>query len=168
MESLATRTTCTLKGTPSGNGAATSKIEQAVVSLQEQRDRLAEEVTDLLKITDKVSTAISQIKNPVEKRILKYRYLCFFSWKQIALLMKTSLRQIYRLHSQALENFFVFGFIVCDYKAIVNFAISPDEVDFYMRKLTLEFGIIMLVEIMAQIVAKYCYLDVCPDILEQT
>lgn len=86
LESLATRTTCALKGTPSGSGVATSKIEQAVVSLQDQRDRLAEEVTDLLRITDKVSTAISQIKNPVEKRILKYRYLCFFSWKQIALL----------------------------------------------------------------------------------
>lgn len=105
LESLATRTTSALKGTPSGSNAATSKIESAVISMQEQKDRLAEEVTDLLKITDKVSTAISQIKNPVEKRILKYRYVSFFSWKQISLLMKMGKSNLFRLHADALKNF---------------------------------------------------------------
>lgn len=107
LQSLATRTTSTLKGTPSGSASATSKIEQALVSIQERKDQLAEEVTELLKITDKVSAAIATIKNPTEKKILKYRYLCFFSWKQIALMMKISESSLFRLHANAIKNFSV-------------------------------------------------------------
>ena len=104
LQSLATSTNSTLKGTPSGSKVAMSKIEQAVARMQEKEERLAEEVTELLNITNAVSTAVEKIKNPVEKRILKYRYVCFFSWKQIALLMKMSNSSLFRLHASALEN----------------------------------------------------------------
>ena len=107
LQSLATSTTTVFKNAPSGSAGVNSKIETAVIRIQEQINRLTAELTELLNVTEKVSAAIAQVKNPAEKKILKYRYLCFFSWKQISLLMKTSLRQIYRLHSQALENFFV-------------------------------------------------------------
>lgn len=105
LESLATRTTATLKSTPSGSNAATSKIETAVAKMEDQRTRLAEEVTELLKITEEVADAINKVQNYAEKQILKYRYLRFYDWKQISILMKMSSRQLYRLHSQALENF---------------------------------------------------------------
>ena len=109
LQALATRVTSTLKSTPSGTNMATSKIGDAVAKIEEQRNRLAEEITELLKITETVSDAINKVKNYDEKQILKFRYLRFYSWQQISILMKTSLRQIYRLHSQALENFFSFG-----------------------------------------------------------
>lgn len=105
LECLATRTTATLKSTPSGSNAATSKIETAVAKMEDQRTRLAEEVTELLKITEEVADAINKVQNYAEKQILKYRYLRFYDWKQISILMKMSSRQLYRLHSQALENF---------------------------------------------------------------
>lgn len=105
LESLATRTTATLKSTPSGSNVATSKIETAIAKMEEQRNRLAEEVTELLKITEEVADAINKVQNYAEKQILKYRYLRFYDWKQISILMKMSSRQLYRLHSQALENF---------------------------------------------------------------
>ena len=106
LQSVATRTTSTLKATPSGtNAAAQSKIERAIVEMQEKENCLAEEITELIKITDRVSAAIAQVKNPVEKRILKYRYVCFFSWKQISLLMKMGRSNLFRLHAEALENF---------------------------------------------------------------
>ena len=109
LQALATRVTSTLKSTPSGTNMVTSKIEDAVAKIEEQRNRLAEEITELLKITETVSDAINKVKNYDEKQILKFRYLRFYSWQQISILMKTSLRQIYRLHSQALENFFSCG-----------------------------------------------------------
>lgn len=108
LQSLATRTTSTIKSTPSGSNLATSKIADAVAKIDEQRNRLAEEITELLKITEEVSDAIAKVKNFDERQILKYRYLRFYSWQQISILMKTSLRQIYRLHNQALENFFAY------------------------------------------------------------
>lgn len=105
LQSLATRTTSMLKSTPSSSGAAKSKIEKAIVEMQEKENCLADEIAELMKITDKVSTAVDKIKNPVEKRILKYRYVSFFSWKQISLLMKTSQSNLFRLHADALKNF---------------------------------------------------------------
>lgn len=105
LQSLATRTTSTLKSTPSSSGAAKSKIEKAVAEMQEKENRLADEVAELMRITDKVSSAVEKIKNPVEKRILKYRYVSFFSWKQISLLMKMGKSNLFRLHADALENF---------------------------------------------------------------
>lgn len=105
LQSLATRTTSTLKSTPSSSGAAKSKIEEAVAEMQEKENRLADEVAELMEITDKVSNAVGKIKNPVEKRILKYRYVSFFSWKQISLLMKMGKSNLFRLHADALKNF---------------------------------------------------------------
>ena len=107
LQSVATRTTSTLKATPSVSNAATSKIETVISEMQEKENRLANEIAELMKITDKVSEAVSKIKNPVEKRILKYRYVCFFSWKQISLLMKMSNSHLFRLHADALKNIVV-------------------------------------------------------------
>lgn len=105
LQSLATRTTSTLKSTPSSSGATKSKIEKAIVEMQEKENRLANEIAELMEITDKVSNAVGMIKNPVEKRILKYRYVSFFSWKQISLLMKMGKSNLFRLHADALKNF---------------------------------------------------------------
>ena len=106
IQSVATQTTSTIKSTPSGSNATNSKIEKAIISLQERENRLAEEVAELVKINEEVSTAIAKVDiTPAEKRILKYRYLCFFSWKQISLLMKMSKSNLFRLHSEALKNF---------------------------------------------------------------
>lgn len=105
LESLATRTTSTIKFAPNSSDTANSKIEKAVIEMQGQKERLADEVTELLKIMDRVSTAIAKIKNPSEKRILKYRYLCFLSWNQISVLTKMSTSNIFKLHNLALQNF---------------------------------------------------------------
>lgn len=105
LRSLSTRTTGKISSIPirgSGNG---SRVENAVVLLEEQAERLADEVLKLLEINKSVADAIAKVKNHDERIILEYRYLCFFSWSQISTLMKTGARQIYRLHNQALKNF---------------------------------------------------------------
>lgn len=104
LKSLATRTTTNLKMAPGGKSEG-SIVENAILQLDEQVRKLGEEVTELLKISDEVSKAISQVRDFAERRILKYRYLCFFSWQQISVLMKMSERQIFRLHGKAIENF---------------------------------------------------------------
>lgn len=107
LQSLATRTTSTLKSTPCISTSATSKIEKVIADMQEKANRLADEIQELSKITDEVSCVVDKIKNPVEKRILKFRYVNFFSWKQIALIMKISNSHLFRLHNDALKNLVV-------------------------------------------------------------
>lgn len=116
LRALATRTTSTIKSTPSGGSGSKSKIENAVIAIQEKIERLADEITKLLEVSELVGKAIAKVKEPTERRILEYRYLHFFSWKQIALMMKASERKVFQKHEQALKNFFA---VVCSSKNVI-------------------------------------------------
>lgn len=106
LRSLAARTTRRLSGIPvRGLSDGGSRVENAVVLLEEQADRLADEVLKLLEISKSVATAIAKVKDSNERAVLEYRYLCFFSWAQISTLMKMGLSNVYKIHSAALKNF---------------------------------------------------------------
>ena len=105
LQSLATRITTRFKSTPSGSNSIDSRIEISVAEIQEQINRLSEEVTKLLSVSKEVQATIAQVEKVISRRILEYRYLSFFTWKQIAIMMRTSLRHVYKLHKEALENF---------------------------------------------------------------
>ena len=106
IQALATRTTSVIRAIPLGNGTAlSSRVENAIAAIEGQAEYLADEITRLLKVRDEVAAEIAKLDNPVERRILEYRYLCFHSWKEIADDMKRGLRYVYELHSRALKNF---------------------------------------------------------------
>lgn len=106
IQSLATRTTSVIKAIPIGNGnALSSRVENAIMAIEGQSEYLADEVAHLLKVREEVSAEIARLENPAERRILEFRYLCFYSWKEIANVMKLGLRYVFKLHERALENF---------------------------------------------------------------
>lgn len=105
LRSLAKRTTTKISDIPARGSRTASRIEYAVELLDEQADRLADEVLRLLEITKTIANAISAVKNSSERSVLEYRYLCFFSWNQISTLMKTGVSNVYKIHASALKNF---------------------------------------------------------------
>ncbi|MBR3747579.1 MAG: hypothetical protein IKN27_11535 [Selenomonadaceae bacterium] len=105
LQSTATRVTTVITGTPSGGTRLSSRIEEAVAAVQQQSDFLADEIKQLLNLRREVSAAIAELDNHNERLVLEYRYLCFYSWQQIAHVMRTGLRYIYYVHSRALKNF---------------------------------------------------------------
>lgn len=105
LQSLATRTTTIISGTPHGRGTLSSRVEQAIIAINGQTDLLAAEINHLLEVRRAVSDAIATVDNPVDRRILEYRYLAFKSWQEISRAMKMSVRYIYILHGKALKNF---------------------------------------------------------------
>ena len=106
LQSLATRTTSIMRGTPCGNKQVlTSCLEDAVAAVQKQSDCLADEIKQFIAIRDEVAAAIAQVKNPVERRVLEFRYLAFLSWKEISNAMKIGSSTVFRFHQQALNNF---------------------------------------------------------------
>ena len=105
LQALATRTTTVMRTAPGGNHAFGSSIENAVIQIQELTDSLADEIARLIEVTKKVSAAIAQVPNPNERAVLEFRYLCFFSWPQIAAVMRSSVRKVFLIHASALKNF---------------------------------------------------------------
>ena len=105
LQAVATRTTTVIRNAPGGSNSFGSRVENAVIQMQELTDNLADEVTRLIEVTKKVSAAIAQVPNANERAVLEFRYLCFFSWSQIAAMMKMGNTTIFRLHRSALKNF---------------------------------------------------------------
>lgn len=106
LQALATRTTTVIRSTPCGNGTSlTSRVEQAIVAIDGQSDKLADELKHFMKVRDEVADAIAKVPDDSERRILEYRYLAFLTWKEISHSMKSGLRTVYRLHDKALKNF---------------------------------------------------------------
>lgn len=106
LQSLATRTTTVLRSTPCGNGTSlTSRVEQAVLAIEGQSDKLADELKHFMQVRDEVADAIAKVPDDSERRILEYRYLAFLTWKEISHAMKVGLRYVYKLHERALKNF---------------------------------------------------------------
>ena len=104
LQSLATKTTTTLKFLPGGK-CASSTVESAVIAIEEKVSLLAVEIQKLISVNEEIAEHISRIENPLERLILKYRYLCFLPWATIAYLLKASERKIFLVHNQALKNF---------------------------------------------------------------
>lgn len=103
LQALATQTTTIIRHAPGGSNIFKSRVETAVIQIQEHMTHLADEVARLIEVTKQISSAIALVPNANERAILEYRYLCFFSWQQISALMKTSARQIFRFHRSALK-----------------------------------------------------------------
>ena len=105
LQSTATRVTTVITGTPGGGTRLSSRIEDAVVAVQQQSDYLADEIKQLLNLRREVAAAIAELENHNERLVLEYRYLCFYSWQQISIVMKMGVPNIWKIHRHALKNF---------------------------------------------------------------
>ena len=105
LKDLANRITPVFSGTPTVSNKCLSKLESAIVNLQEQSEILGEDVVKYLKVRSEIADTIKAVIDEDEKLILEYRYLTFRTWRKIAAELNVSLRQVYKLHDQALKSF---------------------------------------------------------------
>ena len=105
LKDLANRITPVFNGTPTVSNKCLSKLESAIVNLQDQSEILGEDVVKYLKIRAEIADTIKAVVDENERLILEYRYLTFRTWKKIAAAMGVSLQRVYQLHEQALKSF---------------------------------------------------------------
>lgn len=105
LKDLATRITQITKGVPNVSNSCKSKIEIAITDIQEQSEKLGDEVLKYLETRAKIADTISVVVDDNERLILTYRYLTFQTWKKIAKEMNISTRRVLQLHAQALNSF---------------------------------------------------------------
>lgn len=105
LQDLSKRITPILNGTPSVSTKSYSKIEAAVLNMQEQSETLGDNLAEFLEVQEKISAAIAKVPDENERFILESRYLNFKTWKYIARLMNVKLARVYQLHQQAILSF---------------------------------------------------------------
>lgn len=103
LRSLAEKTTTTLSHTPKGTDQR-GQVENILAKIIDMETEINGDIDRLLDLKNEVSELISKIIDPDLRLVLEFRYLCYKSWSQIAAEMHYDIRQVHRLHSQALRS----------------------------------------------------------------
>ena len=83
------------------NEAAFARIVEKICLLEND---IRSDIENLLSLKLEIRTVINAVKNNEEKLVLKYRYLNFLSWDEVADKMNVSIRTACRLHVIALRH----------------------------------------------------------------
>lgn len=94
-----------LSGMPSSgtksNEAPFAKCVQKIIDLEREIDAEIDRFVDLKKeIRDVINTAPTY----EQRLVLKYRYIEFLKWEAVASKIDLSLKQVHRIHNEALKN----------------------------------------------------------------
>jgi DNA-directed RNA polymerase specialized sigma subunit len=94
--------TQSLSDMPRSSSPDIQRMESGVVRLTELQGKVNEKLDKLIDLKKEVFDAIEQLKDRDQRIILRYRYLCFKSWREIESEVYMSLRTVYRMHDLGL------------------------------------------------------------------
>ena len=94
-----------LSGMPSGGSRNTEpafvRAIGKIIDLEKVIDAEIDRFVDLKK---EIRTVINQVPDNSQKLVLKLRYIQFLKWESVAAEMDLSLKQVHRIHNEALKN----------------------------------------------------------------
>ena len=77
---------------------------EKVAAIQQEID---ERIIDLVNLCELINREIDELPNYNEQLVLRYRYIDEREWKEIGEALHQSVRNIYRIHNNALKHFHV-------------------------------------------------------------
>ena len=86
-----------------GGAADGSRTERLVERKAALETRYRAKQTELLRQQADIETAIETLE-PVERQLLRYRYLLGLTWEEVSDTMHYSWRQVHNIHARALER----------------------------------------------------------------
>lgn len=103
LNALATKSTSTLSDMPKSPNRS-SRMEDAIVKIVDLQDEINKDIDSLVELKAEIMRAIKAVDNIEYRTIFEKRYLCFLTWKQIAVDLDYNVRHLYRLHGEALAQ----------------------------------------------------------------
>ena len=81
-----------------------SKVEKYILELWDVHNELQEEIARLMERSRKAERLIEKLADERHRTVLQLRYLCGFTWEEIAEKLHFTLRWIHKLHKEAIEK----------------------------------------------------------------
>lgn len=103
LEAQARRVTRAISGMPGGGGDGQA-IPRAVEQLEEARQKLAAQLEQGQARRAEIEAAIQREAHPLRRDILTRRYILGQRWEKIAADHHLVVRQVFRLHHQAVDG----------------------------------------------------------------
>lgn len=107
LNDLATRCTSTFSDMPRNPNHGGSRLEDCIIKIIDLEDSLKKDIEKLVDLKREIMGVIKAVPNVEYQTLLEKRYLCFITWKQIAVDMNYSMQHIHRMHSSALTEIVV-------------------------------------------------------------
>jgi DNA-directed RNA polymerase specialized sigma subunit len=84
----------------------TTKGDQSdgICKLADMQGLYESKVKSALEEMADIEQAISQLEDPIQRTLMRYRYIEGLEWEKICVKLNYSWRQIHRIHSMALNN----------------------------------------------------------------
>ena len=92
-----------LSGMPSGNKKQEAPFVGAIIKIVTLEKVINTEIDRFVDLKKEIRTVISSVEDNNQKLCLKLRYLQFLSWESVAIEMNLSLKQVHRIHAEALK-----------------------------------------------------------------
>ena len=102
LRELATKATATLQDSPIKGSRHVHSMEDIIAKMADLETEINQNIIELVELKGEIVSVIQKIDNPEHQTLLELRYLCFKTWEQIAVEMYYSVRNIYKLHDQAM------------------------------------------------------------------
>ena len=103
LTELAKNVTTTLTGMPRNPNHATSTMADAIAKIIDLQAEINGDIDRLVDLKREMVKMIKAVNNPEYQTLLELRYLCFYTWEQIAVDMGYNVRHVYRIHDEAVE-----------------------------------------------------------------
>lgn len=105
LKSLALRVTSVLKPDVVANSSGPiSPMENAVVKIIMAETEIKDVIERFIDVKKNIGENLDLLDNENERLLLEMRYLCFYSWEQIAVRMNICVSYTYELHRNALKS----------------------------------------------------------------
>lgn len=90
-------------GMPRGNGS--SDLSGYAARLDELERKLQEKYDTAVRLMGEITTSIDAMENATERTLLRLRYICGYTWEDIADGMDCSVRWMHEMQKKALKSF---------------------------------------------------------------
>lgn len=90
-------------GMPKGNGS--SDLSGYASRLDELERKLREKQDKSVRLMGEITDSIAEMEDATERTLLRYRYICGYTWEQIAVDLGYSWQWVHKLHARALKHF---------------------------------------------------------------
>ena len=104
LRQLAIKASSTISPVPPSGTPDPHRLEKTITRMMDMEHEVDEDIDHLVELKADIMKAVSRVPDDRERVVLELRYLAFKDWASIADAIGLHVRQVYRLHDEALKH----------------------------------------------------------------
>jgi len=104
LRQLSIKASSTISPVPPSGTPDPHRLEKTITRMMDMEHEVDEDIDHLVELKADIMKVISRVPDDRERVVLELRYLAFKDWASIADAIGLHIRQVYRLHDDALKH----------------------------------------------------------------